>query len=79
MCHVVSLSGVSLKLAKSVITALGCSVGKLTTAASTTVPKGDVISISPKSGTVAANTKIAIVSSSGKPKKPSKKKKKVKH
>ncbi|HEY5316630.1 MAG TPA: PASTA domain-containing protein [Solirubrobacteraceae bacterium] len=80
-CHTVSLSGAPLKVAKAVVTALGCKVGKLTSKSSKSVPKGDVLSTSPGAGkTLALGTKVSIVSSSGKPKpKPKKKKKKTKH
>lgn len=69
-CHTVSLSKVPLKAAKAIVGALGCKVGKLTTKSSKAVPKGDVISTKPGAGkTFALGTKIAIVTSSGKPKK----------
>jgi hypothetical protein len=73
-CHTASLTGTPLKVAKAVVGTLGCKVGKLTTKASKSVPKGDVISTSPGAGkTLALGTKVAIVSSSGKPKKKKKK------
>ncbi len=50
MCHTVSLAGVPLKAAKSVVPALGCMVGKLTTKRSKSVPKGNVISTNPSAG-----------------------------
>jgi hypothetical protein len=69
-CEVVSLAGLPLKSAKTAIKALGCAVGKVTRKSSGSVPKGDVISTSPKAGANdAPGTKVAIVQSSGKPKK----------
>jgi hypothetical protein len=69
-CEVVSLTGLPLKSAKTAIKALGCAVGKITSKRSVSVPKGDVISTSPKAGANdAPGTKVAIVESSGKPKK----------
>jgi Domain of unknown function DUF11 len=68
LCQLVSLQGVPLPEAKSVIRILGCAVGKVTTKRSKAVPKGDVISNNPHSGTGALGEKIAIVDSSGKPK-----------
>jgi uncharacterized repeat protein (TIGR01451 family) len=68
VCHLVSLKAVPLSEAKKLIRTLGCAVGKVTKKSSKTVPKGDVISNSPRSGTAALGKKILIVSSSGKPK-----------
>jgi hypothetical protein len=74
-CHLISLAHLRLSQAKAVINALGCRVGKVTSRASKSVPKGEVISISPGSGkTVALGTKVAVVTSSGKPKTKKKKK-----
>lgn len=73
LCHVVSLAGTPLSTAKTVITALGCKVGKVTKKTSKHVPKGDVISNTPHAGIVALGTSISIIESSGKPK-PKKKK-----
>jgi hypothetical protein len=71
-CRLVPLAKVPLSQAKSVIRALDCKVGKVKAKASRSIRKGDVISTSPRPGkgkTVAAGTKVAIVYSSGKPKK----------
>jgi hypothetical protein len=68
-CHVVSLKDVPLAEAKAVVRALGCTVGKVSAKHSKSVPKGDVISTKPGAGrTAPLGTKVAIVSSSGKPK-----------
>jgi hypothetical protein len=67
-CHIVGLKGVRLRTAKSVLLALSCAVGKVSKKASKSVAKGDVISTSPGSGSRPAGSKIAIVESSGKPK-----------
>ena len=68
-CHIVTMTDVPLAEAKSVVRALGCAVGKVTTKQSRSVPTGDVISTSPRGGrTAPLGTKIAIVVS-GKPKK----------
>lgn len=74
-CTVVSLAGAPLAVAKGVITALGCKVGKVTSKRSKKVAKGLVISTTPGAGSYAANTTVDIVKSSGKPKKKHKKKK----
>lgn len=74
-CHLVSLAKVPLQEAKAVIRALGCQVGKVKAKHSKKIAKGEVISISPGGGrTVAAGTKVAIVYSSGPPKKKHKRK-----
>ncbi len=76
-CKTIQLAGVSLAIAKLVIPALNCTVGKVTSKASKTVHKGLVISTSPGSGaTLAAGSAVNIVVSSGPPKKKKKKKKK---
>jgi hypothetical protein len=67
-CHVVVLKDVPLGTAKRVLRALSCAVGKVSKKASKTVPKGDVISTSPRSGSLPAGAKVAVVESSGKPK-----------
>jgi hypothetical protein len=67
-CHPVSLTGIPLAQAKRIINALGCAVGKQTKKSSKTIPKGDVVSTTPSSGTKPLATKLAIVVSSGKPK-----------
>ena len=67
-CHIPQLSRVSVKIAKGVIAALGCKVGKITTARSKTVARGLVISTTPKPGSsVAGGTKIGLRVSSGRP------------
>jgi hypothetical protein len=76
-CKVIALGGYPLSLAKLVIPALNCTVGKVTSKASKTVHKGLVISTSPGAGaTLAAGSAVNIVTSSGPPKKKKKKKKK---
>jgi hypothetical protein len=76
-CKTIQLAGTSLAIAKLVIPALNCTVGKVTSKASKTVRKGLVISTSPGSGaTLAAGTAVNVVVSSGPPKKKKKKKKK---
>jgi uncharacterized repeat protein (TIGR01451 family) len=73
LCHLFSLARFKLAQAKTVISDLGCSVGKVKTKTSTSIPKGEVISISPGAGkAVKLGTKITIVISSGKPKKKTK-------
>jgi hypothetical protein len=69
-CKTVLLKGLSLKLAKHVIAARNCKLGKVTKAASKTVKKGLVISTSPRAGRTLANgARIKLVESSGRPKK----------
>jgi Domain of unknown function DUF11/PASTA domain len=68
-CVAANLKGLSEKVAKRLLPALGCKVGKVKKAASKTVAKGDVISLKPGSGSHAAGTKVALTVSSGKPKK----------
>jgi Domain of unknown function DUF11/PASTA domain len=69
MCRLISLAHLRVAQAKAVISALGCAVGKVTSKASKSVPKGEVISISPGARKVVAlGTKVAIVTSSGRPK-----------
>jgi hypothetical protein len=73
-CTVPKLKGASLAVAKSVLPLVNCKVGKVTKAKSKSVSKGDVISTNPGSGKkLAAGTKVAIKTSSGKPKKKTKK------
>jgi hypothetical protein len=67
-CRPVKLSDVPLAEAKSVLRALGCSVGKITHKSSGSVPKGDVISTTPRSGTEPLGKKVQIVVSSGRKK-----------
>jgi hypothetical protein len=65
-CKPARLKGLSLALAKRVITAVNCKLGKVTKAASKKVKKGVVISSSPGAGKTLANgTKIKVVQSSG--------------
>jgi hypothetical protein len=74
-CTVPKLKGAPLAVAKSVLPLVNCKVGKVTKAKSKSVAKGDVISTKPGGGKkLAAGTKVAIKTSSGKPKKTSKKK-----
>jgi uncharacterized repeat protein (TIGR01451 family) len=69
-CVTVRLAGVPLPVAKTVIRALNCKVGKVTTKSSKQVAKGLVISTSPRPGArLAAGTGVKIVVSSGRPKK----------
>jgi hypothetical protein len=76
-CKTIALAGAPLAVAKVVIPALNCKVGKVTSKASKTVHKGLVISTSPGAGaTLAAGNAVNIVTSSGPPKKKKKKKKK---
>jgi hypothetical protein len=68
-CHLFSLANLTQADAELVIQNMGCAVGTVKTETSKSIPKGDVISISPAPGkTVELGTKIAIVVSSGKPK-----------
>ncbi len=53
---------------KRLLIALNCRVGRITKHASMRIPKGDVISTNPRAGTYPSGAKIAIVESSGKPK-----------
>jgi hypothetical protein len=63
-----SLKGLSEKLVKRLLPALGCKVGKIKKATSKKVAKGDVISLKPGSGSHPAGTKVTLTISSGKPK-----------
>lgn len=75
-CTVPKLKGAPVSVAKAVLPLVNCKVGKVKKAASKSVAKGDVISTNPGGGKkLAAGTKVAIKSSSGKPKKKSKAKK----
>jgi len=66
-CIVPSLAGQTLAAAKTALKAANCAEGKLTKKASSTVPKGDVISSSPAVGTThTLGTKVALTVSSGK-------------
>jgi hypothetical protein len=68
-CVATDLKGLSEKVVKRLLPSLGCKVGKIKKATSKTVAKGDVISLTPRSGSHAAGTKVALTVSSGKPKK----------
>jgi Domain of unknown function DUF11/PASTA domain len=68
-CVATNLKGLSEKVVKTLLPALGCEVGKIKKATSRHVAKGDVISLTPASGSHAAGTKVALTVSSGKPKK----------
>jgi hypothetical protein len=67
-CHPTSLAGIRLPQAKALIGAFGCRVGKVTKKRSKKVSKGDVISNTPHGGARPLGTRIAIVESSGRPK-----------
>jgi uncharacterized repeat protein (TIGR01451 family) len=73
-CVVPKLGGASESLAKKLLPLLDCKAGKVKTATSKSVAKGDVISTSPGAGSYAAGRSIGITVSSGKPKKKKKKK-----
>lgn len=65
-CHVPSLAGAPLGVARSVLPLVGCTAGKVTRKSSRRVPRGQVISTTPGTDTVAAaGTPVAIVVSSG--------------
>jgi hypothetical protein len=69
-CKPAQLKGLSLALAKRVIAAVNCKLGKVTKAASKKVRKGLVISTSPGAGKTLANgARIKVVQSSGPPRK----------
>ena len=75
VCRVVSLKGAPLAVAKAVIPALNCALGKTTKKPSKQIRKGLVMSTSPGPGKNVANgTKVNIVVSSGPPKRKKKKK-----
>ncbi len=68
-CVVPALAGQTLAAAKAALKAANCAEGKVTKKASSTAPKGDVISTSPTAGTThAAGAKVALTISSGKAK-----------
>jgi uncharacterized repeat protein (TIGR01451 family) len=73
-CVVPKLGGSSESLAKKLLPLLDCKIGKVKTATSKSVAKGNVISTSPGAGSYAAGKSIGITISSGKPKKKKKKK-----
>ncbi len=68
-CRVIALKRIPLAVAKSILRALNCGVGKVSKHTSKSVPKGSVISTSPGPGSHRAGTRVAITVSSGKPKK----------
>jgi hypothetical protein len=68
-CKTVKLAGVTLSIAKLVIPALDCKLGKIKHATSKTVKKGLVITTSPGPGkTLIVGTAINVTISSGRPK-----------
>jgi hypothetical protein len=68
-CKTVKLAGVTLSIAKLVIPALDCKLGKIKHATSKTVKKGLVITTSPGPGkTLNAGTAVNVTISSGRPK-----------
>jgi hypothetical protein len=65
-CQVTKVAGARLAVAKTVLQAHNCRIGKTTNKASQKVPKGRVISTNPGAGhTLAPGAKISIVVSSG--------------
>jgi hypothetical protein len=72
-CVVTGLSNVPLATAKKLLTALSCTVGKVSKSYSSKVVKGDVIKTTPGSGSYTAPESVEIVESRGpKPKQPKK-------
>jgi hypothetical protein len=68
-CQVTKLAGARLAVAKTVLQAHNCRIGKTTKKASKKIPAGRVISTNPGAGrTLAPGTKISIVVSSGRAK-----------
>ena len=68
VCDVPAVAGKSLSDAKTALSKANCATGTITQQSSTTVPKGDVISITPPAGGLEpAGTKVNIVESSGPP------------
>ena len=66
-CRVPNVKGKSLAVAKRKIAAAHCKTGKVTTAKSKTVKKGNVISQKPKAGTkLRKGSKVNLVVSRGK-------------
>jgi Domain of unknown function DUF11 len=78
-CRPLKLTGVKQSLAEAVLRQLNCTIGKVTHSHSKTVAKGLLLSENPSSGTLPANTKIAIVVSAGKPPRKAHHKRKRKH
>jgi Domain of unknown function DUF11/PASTA domain len=74
-CKTIALAGAPLSVARTVIPALNCKVGKITKKASRNVHKGNVISTSPGPGkTLTAGSKVNVVVSAGPPKRKRKRK-----
>ena len=71
-CRVLALARIPLAFSESVLRALDCQVGRVTSAHSSKVAKGSVIKTTPGPGQYKAGTKVNIVKSSG----PARKKKK---
>jgi beta-lactam-binding protein with PASTA domain len=68
VCDVPAVAGKSLSDAKTALSKANCATGTITQQSSTTVPKGDVISITPPAGSLEpAGAKVNIVESSGPP------------
>jgi hypothetical protein len=79
-CVVTGLDNVPLATAKKLLTALSCTVGKVSKSYSSKVVKGDVIKTTPGSGSYTAPESVEIVESRGpKPKHPNKHQKPKKH
>lgn len=74
-CVVPKLGGASVKLAKSVLSLLGCKAGKTKKSHSTSVPKGVVVGTAPGAGSYPLHKVIVLKVSSGPPPKKHKKKK----
>jgi Domain of unknown function DUF11 len=66
-CVVLSFKGVPQRVAKKLLPALHCSVGKVKRASSRSVAKGDVIATNPRAGSYAAGQRVGLKVSSGKP------------
>ena len=64
-CHPLELAGVPLSAARTILTALDCTVGTVTSKRSSTVSKGLVVSDNPSGGTLPAGTAVDLVVSIG--------------
>jgi hypothetical protein len=64
-CFVPNLKGVRARVAKKMLSLLGCRVGKVKRVHSTSVPKGAVIKTTPRAGTYAAGKVVNVRISSG--------------
>ncbi|HYG96526.1 MAG TPA: PASTA domain-containing protein [Solirubrobacterales bacterium] len=64
-CTVLRLTRAPVSVAKSVLSALGCTAGKTKRAPSGKVPKGTVIKTTPRVGSYPAGQKVGLVISSG--------------